>query len=109
MAITIGKAQELLALSEEKGALSWKPRGMSVQGWLFFMPTLRVTRYTRLCKPGSVAYRTGLRHAETEIRKRRAETGAEKPPIRDRYGWFTESFDTLDLKEAKALLDALHA
>ena len=25
------------------------------------------------------------------------------------YGWFTEGFGTLDLKEAKALLDALHA
>ena len=23
------------------------------------------------------------------------------------YGWFTEGFDTLDLKEAKALLEAL--
>ena len=23
------------------------------------------------------------------------------------YGWFTEGFDTLDLKEAKALLDQL--
>jgi predicted ATPase len=25
------------------------------------------------------------------------------------YGWFTEGFDTLDLKEAKALLDDLAA
>ena len=25
------------------------------------------------------------------------------------YGWFTEGFDTLDLKDAKALLDDLHA
>jgi predicted ATPase len=25
------------------------------------------------------------------------------------YGWFTEGFDTLDLKEAKALLEKLHA
>jgi predicted ATPase len=25
------------------------------------------------------------------------------------YGWSTEGFDTLDLKEAKALLDELHA
>jgi predicted ATPase len=25
------------------------------------------------------------------------------------YGWFTEGFDTLDLREAKALLDGLHA
>jgi predicted ATPase len=24
------------------------------------------------------------------------------------YGWFTEGFDTLDLKEAKALLEELH-
>ena len=25
------------------------------------------------------------------------------------YGWFTEGFDSLDLQEAKALLDELHA
>jgi predicted ATPase len=25
------------------------------------------------------------------------------------YGWFTEGFDTLDLKEGKALLDGLRA
>ena len=25
------------------------------------------------------------------------------------YGWFTEGFDTLDLKEAKALLAELHS
>ena len=25
------------------------------------------------------------------------------------YGWFTEGFDTLDLKEAEALLNELHA
>ena len=25
------------------------------------------------------------------------------------YGWFTEGFDTLDLKEAKTLLDEMHA
>jgi predicted ATPase len=25
------------------------------------------------------------------------------------YGWFTEGFDTLDLKEARALLDELSA
>jgi hypothetical protein len=30
-------------------------------------------------------------------------------PITSVYGWFIEGFDTLDLKEAKALLDALHA
>jgi len=29
---------------------------------------------------------------------------ALEPPI---YGWFTEGFDTLDLKQAKTLLDEL--
>jgi hypothetical protein len=28
-------------------------------------------------------------------------------PLAPVYGWFTEGFDTLDLKEAKALLDEL--
>jgi predicted ATPase len=35
---------------------------------------------------------------------RRSEAYGLLAPI---YGWFTEGFDTKDLKEAKALLDAL--
>ena len=35
---------------------------------------------------------------------KRAEAHELLAPV---YGWFTEGFDTLDLKEAKALLDAL--
>ena len=34
----------------------------------------------------------------------REKAGAFLAPI---YGWFTEGFDTLDLKQAKVLLDAL--
>ena len=37
---------------------------------------------------------------------KRAEARDLLAPI---YGWFTEGFDTLDLKEAKALLDELNA
>jgi predicted ATPase len=36
---------------------------------------------------------------------KREEAHALLAPV---YGWFTEGFDTLDLKEAKALLDELH-
>jgi predicted ATPase len=32
-----------------------------------------------------------------------------RPMLAEIYGWFTEGFDTLDLKEAKALLDKLNA
>ncbi len=35
-------------------------------------------------EPVSVTYRTGLPHAETEIGKWPAETGAAKPPVQDR-------------------------
>ena len=35
---------------------------------------------------------------------KRAEARALLAPI---YGWFTEGFDTADLQEARALLDAL--
>jgi class 3 adenylate cyclase/predicted ATPase len=39
------------------------------------------------------------------VRGRRAEARDLLAPV---YDWFTEGFDTLDLKEAKALLDELH-
>jgi predicted ATPase len=37
---------------------------------------------------------------------RRAEAHDLLAPV---YGWFTEGFDTLDLKDARALLDELSA
>jgi predicted ATPase len=44
-------------------------------------------------------------------RARRWRDQGERDATRDLlapvYGWFTEGFDTLDLKEAKALLDEL--
>jgi len=33
----------------------------------------------------------------------------KRPVLAPVYGWFTEGFDTLSLKQAKALLDELHA
>ena len=38
------------------------------------------------------------------VQGRRDEAPRVFAPV---YGWFTEGFDTLDLKEAKILLDAL--
>ena len=52
-----------------------------------------------------------LRAAKSMARLRRDQ--GKRDEARDLlapvYGWFTEGFDTLDLKEAKALLDELHA
>jgi predicted ATPase len=35
--------------------------------------------------------------------------GEARAMLADVYGWFTEGFDTADLKDAKALLDELGA
>ncbi len=38
------------------------------------------------------------------LRRKQSEASENVAPV---YGWFTEGFDTADLKEAKALLDEL--
>jgi predicted ATPase len=40
---------------------------------------------------------------------RLAKQGCREAMLADIYGWFTEGFDTADLKGAKALLDELNA
>ena len=40
------------------------------------------------------------------IARARQDHRGARPP-RPVYGWFTEGFDTVDLKEAKSLLDEL--
>ena len=47
----------------------------------------------------------GDEHGAALARSR--EAAASSRTARSVYGWFTEGFDTLDLKEAKALLDEL--
>ena len=41
------------------------------------------------------------------LRRDRGKQDEARELLAPVYGWFTEGFDTLDLKEAKALLDAL--
>ncbi len=48
-------------------------------------------------------------HASLMARLDRLGPAKEVAQIGAAIGWFTEGFDTLDLKEAKALLDDLHA
>ena len=45
----------------------------------------------------------------TRLRRDQGKRDAARALLAPVYGWFTEGFDTLDLKEAKALLDELNA
>ena len=51
-----------------------------------------------------------LRAAMSMARLRRDQGKPQqaREPLAPVYGWFTEDFDTLDLKEAKALRGELH-
>ena len=69
----------------------------------YFEPALAVARQQqakswelRAAIHGAALARSGQAHEAREL----------LAPV---YGWFTEGFDTLDLKEAKALLDELGA
>jgi class 3 adenylate cyclase/predicted ATPase len=187
---------ELLALADEKGSLSWKAYGMLVQGWLFaqfgkasdavqvitaglsafrstgatlFMPlwlssltiayaelgqfddarrcigeamTAMETTREKWCEadihriageiallspePDATKAEAYFEHALAVARRQQAKSWelraamsmarlwrdqGKRDEARDLlapvYGWFIEGFDTLDLKEAKALLDEL--
>jgi predicted ATPase len=55
-----------------------------------------------------VVIRTPLRHQHGAALARSGQAYEARDPLAAIYGWFTEGFDTLDLKEAKALLAQLH-
>jgi predicted ATPase len=59
-----------------------------------------------------LAFISGLKRAATSLAQLwRGQGKSDKASdlLAPVYGWFTEGFETLDLKEAKALLDELHA
>jgi predicted ATPase len=63
-----------------------------------------------------VARRQGARLFElrstvslARLLKQQVETDEARTMLAEIYGWFTEGFDTADLKDAKALLDRLTA
>jgi predicted ATPase len=51
----------------------------------------------------------GPRQCEPRALRRDQGKEAARELLAPIYGWFTEGFNTLDLKEAKALLDELYA
>ena len=65
------------------------------------------TRYRASTASKILGTARGNEHGAALARSRQA--GEARDLLAPVYGWFTEGFDTLDLKEAKALLDALHA
>jgi predicted ATPase len=105
-------------ISDELGETFWQAGTMCVEGDLTLARSAgdwraaqdlysRAIAIAREQQAKSLELRAGTRLARLwGVQGRRAEARELLAPI---YGWFTEGFDTRDLKEAKALLDELMA
>jgi predicted ATPase len=112
----LGAAREGLEAEERTGHRQWEAElrrleGVSLiglnrleEGQVALEEALRVARRQR-AKSYELRAATSLARLWGE-QGRRAEARDLLAPV---YGWFTEGFDTADLKEAKALLEALAA
>jgi TOMM system kinase/cyclase fusion protein len=113
---------EALALVDKNGERFYEAELHRLKGELLLQHTLGPTEGSPVVSEAETCFRQGLdvaRHQQAkflELRAamslsrlwqqqgKRAEAHALLAPI---YGWFTEGFDTADLKEAKALLETL--
>jgi predicted ATPase len=105
---------EALAASEESGTRWWDAEIHRLKGMVLLARHDPEASEACLACSTKIAQQQNARsielRASTSLARlwrdqgKRAEARNLLAPI---YGWFTEGFDTLDLKEAKALLDEL--
>jgi predicted ATPase len=107
--------EEALARAHDTGELAHEPDLHRVKGELLLMKDASNTR------EAEQSFRTAIEHSRKHRAKSwelRATLSLARLPIKQRkrdearamlaeiYGWFTEGFDTADLKDARALLEA---
>src|SRR5208283_6199544 len=91
------------------GVLWWRgelylKRGDETRAAGDFRETIAVAR-----RIGSKAFELRATTSLARLLDRQGKRDEARTMLADIYGWFTEGFDTADLKDAKALLDELNA
>jgi predicted ATPase len=120
---TVGQAEEGLCLLrealvvvEESGEQQWEAGLYRLQGELLLHQTVPDAQYAEACFCQALATARRQQAKSLELRaamslarlwQRQGKRAAARQMLAEVYGWFTEGFDTADLQEAKALLDAL--
>ena len=106
----IGRSTDELLFEAELSRL--KARALLMYG----SPEARLTARPMLVQALAVARSQNARSIEllaardlADLLREQGARDTARELLAPVYGWFTEGFDTLDLKEAKALLDELHA
>jgi predicted ATPase len=107
---------EALATAHQQGSLLWEPELYRVKGELLLRQSVPDAPEAESCFHQALDIARRQEAKSLELRAamslsrlwqqqgKRAEARTLLAPI---YGWFTEGFDTADLREAKGLLDAL--
>jgi predicted ATPase len=107
---------EALAFAEESGERCWEAELHRLQGELLLAQSTEHRAEAEACLSQAleVAQRQSAKAFELRAATSLARLGAERGErqkahdlLAPTYAWFTEGFDTADLKDAKALLDGL--
>jgi len=112
----LGRLREALLVVEESSEHLWEAELYRLQGELLLQQTVPDARQAEACFCQALAIARRQQAKSLELRAamslarlwqrqgKRAPAGQMLAAV---YGWFTEGFDTADLREAKALLDVL--
>ena len=110
----LGALKEGMQIQQEMGQQTWEPELYRLRGVALLGLNEREEGQKSLLEALAAAQRRRMKSYELRAamnlarlwgeQGRRAEAHELLAPI---YGWFTEGLDTADLKDAKALLDAL--
>jgi predicted ATPase len=105
---------EAIALAKEKGALNWTAYEIMTSGLLKVLAgeaSGTVSTITTASQSGGhwVGLRASAAMSMAWLWRDHGKRHEARELLAPVYGWFTEGFDTLDLKEAKALLEELAA
>ena len=101
---------------ENSGEQLWEAELYRLQGELLLHQTVPDAQHAEasLCQALATARRQQAKSLElrtvmslARLWQRQGKRAAARQMLADVYAWFTEGFDTADLQEAKALLDAL--
>jgi predicted ATPase len=107
---------EALATAHQQGAHLWEPELYRVQGELLLRQTVPDAPEAERCfrQALDIACRQEAKSLElraatslSRLWQRQGKRAEARPLLAPTYGWVTEGFDTVDLREAKALLEEL--
>ena len=109
-------ATKALARKQESGGRHYEPELHRIKGELLLQQTTANEREAEACFQNALKVAQGQSAKSLELRAAmslsrlwydQGKKAEARQLLGEIYGWFTEGFDTVDLKQAKALLEEI--